>query len=186
MNDDRSQPVADHAAAGGLGEPATPRAALREVVAYIALGSNLGDRARVILSALDDLDGSPGIAVARVSQLIETAPEGPPDQAPYLNGAAELRTSLAPRTLLDRMLEIERRHGRDRSRGVPNGPRTLDLDLLLFGREVHDAPGLIVPHPRMHTRRFVLQPLAELAPEAMHPTLAVSVRSLLDSLHQVP
>ena len=156
------------------------------VVAHIALGSNLGDRAATLFAALRDLDASPGIDVARVSQLIETAPEGPPGQGPYLNGAAELRTVLSARALLDRLVEIELRHGRDRVSGVRNGPRTLDLDLLLYGAAVIDEPGLVVPHPRMHLRRFVLEPLAEIAGPARHARLGASVQSLLDSLADSP
>jgi 2-amino-4-hydroxy-6-hydroxymethyldihydropteridine diphosphokinase len=151
-------------------------------VAHVALGSNLGDRAATILAGLHRLDATPGIAVVLVSQLIETAPEGAPGQNPYLNGAAELRTLLTPRALLDALLAIERQLGRERRAEARHGPRTLDLDLLLFGDAQISEPGLIVPHPRMHLRRFVLEPLAELAPEAVHPVLGESVRSLLAAL----
>jgi len=156
------------------------------MVAYIALGANLGDRAATIFSSLRVLDATPGIAVAAMSQLVETAPEGHPGQNPYLNGAAELRTTLAPRDLLKALLAVERRHGRDRSDGLRNGPRTLDLDLLLYGDAQVNEPELIIPHPRMHLRRFVLGPLAELAPDAVHPAKGASVRSLLAALDTTP
>lgn len=124
----------------------------------------------------------PSITVVRHSRLIETAPVGPPGQGPYLNGAAELRTAMTPRALLATMLEIEARHGRRRRDGELDGPRTLDLDLLLHGDAIIDEPGLRVPHPRMHERRFVLEPLAEIAAEVLHPVANARVASLLARL----
>ena len=130
--------------------------------AYVGLGSNLGDRERTLRGAVEALAASPGIEVAGLSSFRETAPVGPVlDQPPFLNGAVELETSLAPRELLGRLLEIEASFGRTRE-GPAGGPRTLDLDLLLYGEERIDEPGLQVPHPRLHERDFVLQPLAEL------------------------
>ncbi len=130
-------------------------------IAYIALGSNLGDRKANLDAALAALSADGNIRVVRCSSFHETEPVGgPPGQGKYLNAAAELDTSLSPRELLNRMLAIESRLGRVRS--VPNAPRTIDLDLLLYDQEVINEPGLIVPHPRMWGRPFVMKPLAEL------------------------
>lgn len=132
---------------------------------FIGLGSNLGDRAAHIEAALAELDALAGVRVVARSRLHETEPVGgPPGQPKYLNAAAELRTDLTPQGLLGRMLEIERAHGRVRD--VPAGPRTLDLDLLLFGFRSIRTPGLSVPHPRMWQRAFVLAPLSEICEPA--------------------
>jgi 2-amino-4-hydroxy-6-hydroxymethyldihydropteridine diphosphokinase len=130
---------------------------------YIGLGSNLGDREGTIRRALELLTAGGEIEVEAVSSLRETDPVGYVEQPRFLNGAAALRTGLAPRALLERMQEIEHELGRDRS-GPRFGPRTIDLDLLLYGAERIDEPGLQVPHPRLAERRFVLEPLAELDP----------------------
>ncbi len=128
---------------------------------FIALGSNLGDRAQHIRDALRELAEAGDIRVLALSSLHETDPVGgPPGQPRYLNAAAELATDLEPHTLLQRMQAIEQRHGRERT--IPNGPRTLDLDLLLYRDRVLDEPDLCVPHPRMWQREFVLKPLAEI------------------------
>jgi 2-amino-4-hydroxy-6-hydroxymethyldihydropteridine diphosphokinase len=140
---------------------------------FIALGSNLGDRAGHIRQALHQLGEAGDIRVTACSALHETeAVGGPPGQPAYLNAVAELATDLAPRDLLARLLAIERRHGRQRA--VPNGPRTLDLDLLLYHDRVVHEPGLQVPHPRMWERPFVLEPLAEICP----PTRLEAARNL--------
>jgi 2-amino-4-hydroxy-6-hydroxymethyldihydropteridine diphosphokinase len=132
--------------------------------AYIGLGSNLGDREQTIRAALDRLASTPGVHVDAVSALRQTDPVGPvTDQPPFLNGVARLKTSLGARELLALLLELELEAGRRRD-APPGGPRTLDLDLLLYGDSELDEPGLQVPHPRMHERRFVLEPLAELEP----------------------
>jgi 2-amino-4-hydroxy-6-hydroxymethyldihydropteridine diphosphokinase len=128
---------------------------------YIGLGSNLGDREATIRRALEVLEADAAIEVVGVSSLKETDPVGLEQQPRFLNGAAALRTDLAPRALLERMLAVERQLGRDRS-GPRFGPRTIDLDLLLYGDRRIDLPGLQVPHPRLAERRFVLEPLAEL------------------------
>ncbi len=133
--------------------------------AYIAVGSNLGPRHATIHAGLRDLARVPGVRVVRVSALIQTDPVGPPNQGPYLNGAAELSTDLPPTDLLHAMLAVERLHGRDRSSGERWGARTLDLDLLLYDDLVIDEPGLTLPHPRMHERAFVMIPLGEIAPQ---------------------
>jgi 2-amino-4-hydroxy-6-hydroxymethyldihydropteridine diphosphokinase len=130
---------------------------------FIGLGSNLGDRARHLNEALRELGEKGDIEVLRCSRFHETEPvDGPPGQGLYLNGVAELETALAPRALLERLLEIEQRHGRVRT--IRAGARTLDLDLLLYRDNRINEPGLNVPHPRMWERPFVLGPLAEICP----------------------
>jgi 2-amino-4-hydroxy-6-hydroxymethyldihydropteridine diphosphokinase len=130
---------------------------------FIALGANLGDRAANIASALRALERGGEIAVIRMSSLHNTVPVGgPPNQPPYLNGAAELRTELPPRDLLERLLAVERENGRRRKAGEHEAPRTLDLDLLVYHDMVFNEPGLTLPHPRMWQRDFVLRPLAEI------------------------
>lgn len=136
--------------------------------AYVGLGSNLGDREATLHAAVDALGAEDGIEVAAVSSLRDTEPVGVGDQPRYLNGAVALDTSLGPRELLERLLALEQRFGRVRVPGE-HGPRTLDLDLLLYGEERIEELGLTVPHPRLHERRFVLEPLAELDPELSVP-----------------
>ena len=131
---------------------------------FVGLGSNLGDPRAQIERALAALRAEDGVEVVAVSTLRETDPVGYEDQPRFLNGAAELRTELSARELLDCVLAIELRLGRVRGEGPRFGPRTIDLDLLLHGDEVVAEPGLVVPHPRLHERRFALEPLAELDP----------------------
>jgi 2-amino-4-hydroxy-6-hydroxymethyldihydropteridine diphosphokinase len=150
--------------------------------AYVALGSNLGDREATIRAALAALDAATGVRVAAVSSLVETEPVGVVDQPRFLNGAAALDTSLDPEALLGLLLALERRFGRDRE-GVPaQGPRTLDLDLLLYGNARIHRPGLEIPHPRLHERAFVLAPLAELDPSLEVPGKG-DIQTLLAGLH---
>lgn len=130
------------------------------VRAYVGLGSNLGDRESVIADAVSALGSHPEIEVLRVSTLRETEPWGPIDQPRFLNGAVAVDTTLAPRALLGVLLDVERGLGRVRHERW--GPRTIDLDLLLYGDTVVDEPGLTVPHPRLRERAFVLEPLLEL------------------------
>lgn len=132
--------------------------------AFVGLGSNLGDREATLRRAVDELRELPRTEVRGVSTFRDTEPVGIRDQPRFLNGAVEVETQLSPRDLLDQLLAIERSLGRDRSGVPPGGPRTVDLDLLLFGRARIDEPGLQIPHPRLHERRFVLEPLAELDP----------------------
>ena len=149
--------------------------------AYVGLGANLGDRERTLRAAVDALGAEDGVEVVAVSTLRETDPVGVGDQPRFLNGAAELETTLTARELLGRLLAIEQRFGRVRVPGE-HGPRTLDLDLLLYGDAELDEPGLTVPHPRLHERRFVLEPLAELAPGLVVPGRG-EVESLLSGVH---
>ena len=135
--------------------------------AYVGLGANLGPREVTLLRAVDLLGAAEGVDVVAVSQLRETEPVGVVDQPPFLNGAVAVDTTLTPRELLALLLEIERSLGRVRTERW--GPRTVDLDLLVFGGEVVDEPGLSVPHPQLHERRFALEPLVELDPELEDP-----------------
>jgi 2-amino-4-hydroxy-6-hydroxymethyldihydropteridine diphosphokinase len=149
--------------------------------AYVGLGANLGDREATIRLAVELLDAEQGIEVVAVSHLRETEPVGVIDQPRFLNGAAALETSLSARELLDTLLRIERTLGRVRD-GTRWGPRAIDLDLLLFGKEEIDEPGLRVPHPFLHERAFALEPLAELDSGARIPGRG-TVSDLLAGLH---
>jgi 2-amino-4-hydroxy-6-hydroxymethyldihydropteridine diphosphokinase len=149
--------------------------------AYVGLGANLGDREATIRAAVEALSADEGIEVADLSTLRETEPVGVGEQPLFLNGVVALDTTLSARELLDRLLEIEQRFGRVRISGE-HGPRTLDLDLLLYGDDAVDEPGLTLPHPRLHERRFVLEPLGELAPGLVVPGRG-AVESLLAGVH---
>jgi 2-amino-4-hydroxy-6-hydroxymethyldihydropteridine diphosphokinase len=152
-------------------------------VCFIALGSNLGDRQANLTGALNAIGGLPGTQVVRFSDFHNTrAVGGPPNQTDYLNAAVEVRTDLPPSELLEKLLEIEKRFGRNRMLEQRFGPRTLDLDILLYDKLVLHADGLIIPHPRMHERRFVLSPLNEIAAGVMHPVFGCSIADLLSRL----
>jgi 2-amino-4-hydroxy-6-hydroxymethyldihydropteridine diphosphokinase len=150
-------------------------------LALIGLGSNLGDRRANLEGAIADLAATPCVSVRRVSSFRETEPVGgPPGQGTYLNAAAVLETTLDPPVLLHILQAIEMRYGRVRT--VRWGERTLDLDLLLFDDQIIDTTELTVPHPRLAERRFVLEPLAEVAPDAIEPRTGRTISELLEEL----
>jgi 2-amino-4-hydroxy-6-hydroxymethyldihydropteridine diphosphokinase len=155
------------------------------VIAYIGLGSNLGDRLETLRRAVSLLEqrASATRGALLVSSLYETAAiGGPPDQPPYLNAVAQLPTILAPRALIPALLEIEASLGRVRR--ARHESRVIDLDLLLYGDQRIDEPNLVVPHPEMSQRSFVLEPLADLAPELTHPVLGRTIRQLASHTKQ--
>ncbi len=153
------------------------------MTAYIGLGANLGDRRRNIHAALLKLRDTESVKVLRVSSLLENpAVGGPANSPPYLNAVAEVRTSLAPAVFLRRLMKIEKELGRKRRRKWE--PRVIDLDLLLWADQIISTQDLVVPHPLMHERLFVLQPLAEIAPEAVHPVLQMTIGGLLEDLRK--
>jgi 2-amino-4-hydroxy-6-hydroxymethyldihydropteridine diphosphokinase len=152
--------------------------------AFLAFGSNLGDRQGTLSKARAILQRAQGIEIGKASRLYETDPlGGPPGQSPYLNSVLELRTELSPVELLSCCLKIEQQFGRERQERW--GPRTLDLDILFFGKVVSASPGLTIPHPRLHERPFVLMPLADIAPEWVHPLQKKTVRQLCACLKDV-
>ena len=146
--------------------------------AYLGFGSNIGDRERHLETALDRLAAS-GVRIVRVSSLYETEPVGLKAQRWFLNLAAEIETDLFPMQLLSRISKIEQALGRVRT--VRNGPRTLDIDILLYGKAVVRSAKLEIPHPRIAERRFVLAPLAELAPDLRHPVTHQTIRAMLEA-----
>ena len=151
----------------------------------IGLGSNLGDRHASLRAAITELSRLPASRLSAVSSIYETDPvDAPPGSPRFLNAAALVETDLPPRELLDNLLQIERRLGRQREPGLRNEPRVIDLDLLFFGQVCMQEPNLTLPHPRMHLRPFVLEPLAEIAPDFRHPSSGKTIRGLLDELHQ--
>jgi 2-amino-4-hydroxy-6-hydroxymethyldihydropteridine diphosphokinase len=152
--------------------------ASKPITAYVGLGSNLGDRTGHVAEAVERLRRTAGVRVSPLSSLLENpAVGGPAGSPPFLNAAVELRTTLSPHELLRELQAIEAALGRVRLERW--GPRTIDLDLLLYGDRAVESAELTVPHPLMHGRRFVLQPLAEIAPAAVHPTLGTTVADLL-------
>jgi len=151
------------------------------VNAYLALGSNLGEREKILKGARQALDAAPGVRVTASSPLYETQPVGGPEgQGPYLNAVLKVETDLSAPELLRRCLKVEALFGRQREERW--GARTLDIDLLLRGEETRCEADLVVPHPRLHLRRFVLTPLRDLAPELVHPLLGRTVSELLADL----
>ena len=146
---------------------------------FIGIGSNEGDRLERISKAIQALGALTGVTVVQIAMIRETEPVGGPPQGPYLNTVVEAETEAEPLKLLRLFQDLERRLGR-----VPSaerwGPRPIDLDLLLYDDRVIDEPGLCIPHPRMHERSFVLEPLAELAPDLVHPLLKKTAASLRD------
>jgi len=146
---------------------------------YLSLGSILGNREESLQTALDLLHEA-DLQITRVSSVYETEPQDVPDQPWFLNVVVEAQTLLFPKQLLAKTQKIERQMGRKRI--VPKGPRPIDIDILLFGSSVVTMEGLTVPHPRLMERRFVLEPMVELAPDARHPILRRTMRELLDNL----
>ena len=153
-----------------------------KVDAYIAIGSNIGDRQATIDRAIHDIGALQSVRFIEQSSIIETPPVGDIEQGPYLNGVVHVQTTMPARDLLHFLLKIEVSQGRDRSQEQRWGPRTLDLDLIVFGDQVIDEPGLQVPHPRLHERSFVLIPLAEIAPDILIPVQNETPRQLLEAL----
>jgi 2-amino-4-hydroxy-6-hydroxymethyldihydropteridine diphosphokinase len=152
-------------------------------IVYVAMGSNLGDRAAVFAAVLRDIQADSDLELLASSPVFETDPVGPGEQGAYLNAAISLQTALTPLELLERLQRIELAHGRDRSDAAERwGPRVIDLDILFYGDRCIETPRLVVPHPRAHERSFVLAPMAALAPDLTHPGLGRSMRALLDSL----
>jgi 2-amino-4-hydroxy-6-hydroxymethyldihydropteridine diphosphokinase len=145
-------------------------------IIYLGLGSNLGDRENNLRSALQELD-APELRLRRTSRIYETEPVGFLDQPLFLNLVAEFETELAPRAVLERTQDAERKLGRVRT--LKNGPRTVDVDILLFGDLICDDPGLTIPHPRYRERRFTLEPLAELNPELSDPATGQTIAAML-------
>jgi 2-amino-4-hydroxy-6-hydroxymethyldihydropteridine diphosphokinase len=163
-----------------MGCPSPSGEGVRGIIAFVGIGSNLEDPTAQCREAFKRLDTIPGIHLLRRSSLYRTAPVGPEDQPWFINAVAEIRTELSPGKLFEALKEIERNMGR--SDGPRWGPRVIDLDLLLYGQYVVAEQGLIIPHPEMHRRRFVLEPLCELASYAIHPGFCVSIRGLLDRM----
>jgi 2-amino-4-hydroxy-6-hydroxymethyldihydropteridine diphosphokinase len=150
------------------------------VIAYLGLGANLGDPQQQLREALDRLEAAEEVEVTRVSTFYHNPPLGPENQPWYVNAVARVRTRLGAEELLYLLLQLETTMGR--VRGERWGPRIIDLDLLLYNGEVIFTPDLVVPHPEMHLRIFVLAPLAEIAPQAWHPVLDKSAGELLAEL----
>lgn len=150
------------------------------IKSYIGIGSNLGDRRKKIQLALKVLKEKKDIIVEKVSPFYETLPVGGPPQGKFLNGVIEISTTLTPRELLEVLQEIEKALGRVRKERW--GPRTIDLDILFYGDLIVNEERLIIPHPLMHKREFVLKPLLRIAPNLIHPVLKKSVKELLDQL----
>jgi 2-amino-4-hydroxy-6-hydroxymethyldihydropteridine diphosphokinase len=149
--------------------------------AFVALGSNIEPRIAYVESALNEVSAHPGIHIIKISSIYETQPVGGPEgQGPYLNAVMELAVHLSPHELLTALLAIETQLGRKRD--IPWGPRTIDLDILLYDRLIIADEDLVIPHPLMHERRFVMQGLAEIAPEVVHPMIGMSAQTILENL----
>lgn len=152
------------------------------VIAYIGIGSNLGDRRSHMLTALSLLTETDGVQVLKTSSFLENAAVGGPEGSPpFLNAAIKIETTLGPHLLLQRLMEIEQALGRERR--VKWEPRVIDMDILLYGTQIISSDELVVPHPLMHERRFVLEPLSEIAPDATHPVLQMTAKGLLENLN---
>lgn len=148
---------------------------------FIGIGSNEGDRLEYISRAVQRLRDCPGVELEQMATIFETEPVGGPPQPDYLNTVVSITTTLNPRQLLERLKTLEQSLGRVPS-GPRWGPRVIDLDILLYDDRILNEPDLIIPHPRMHERRFVLQPLAQLAPGLVHPILGKTIADLLKAV----
>jgi 2-amino-4-hydroxy-6-hydroxymethyldihydropteridine diphosphokinase len=153
---------------------------IRGIIAFIGIGSNMEKPADQCYEAIKRLSAVTGVRVLRCSSLYRTEPVGLPDQDWFINTVAEIRTFISPSELFEALKEIERQMGR--KEGPKWGPRIIDLDILLYGQEVVQEEGLRIPHPELHRRRFVLEPLCELASYAVHPAFNVSIRGLMARL----
>lgn len=163
-----------------MGFQEAPGRDVRGVIAFIGIGSNLEHPADRCRESVKRLASFPGIKVLRSSALYRTEPVGVSDQEWFINAVAEIRTILPPQELLKALKGIE--HAMGRAEGPRWGPRIIDLDILLYGQEVVEEVGLIIPHPELHKRRFVLVPLSELASYAVHPAFGISISGLLNRL----
>ena len=150
---------------------------------FLGLGSNLGEREENIQGAIDSIDNITGVRVVLSSSLIETEPVGITDQPEFINAAIKTETSLSPQELFSSLVEIEKSMGRVRT--IRWGPRIIDIDILLFGGRIIENDYLIIPHPEMTKRSFVLMPLAEIAPEVIHPVEKRTIKGLLDKLKEI-
>ena len=151
---------------------------------YVGVGSNLGDRARFLEKAKTLVNQLPGTRFLSSSSVYETEPVGGPPQGKYLNAVWEIETSLSPHEIKEKLREIEGTLGRKRS--FENAPREMDLDILFYGSQIIDEEGLRIPHPRLHERLFVLEPLTELAPDLRHPVLKKTAKELLEQSRKNP
>lgn len=150
---------------------------MKQEVTYLGLGSNIGDKVAQCLRALEEISASDHNHLHAISSLYKTEPIGYQDQDWFINCVAEVSTTLQPRPFHTFLQGIEKHMGREKT--IPMGPRIIDLDILFYGNEVVDEADLIIPHPRLHERGFVLVPLAELSPDLLHPVLKKTVRDLL-------
>ncbi len=150
------------------------------IICFVGVGSNMDDPAEQSLKALERVSGTDGVKLLRRASLYRTEPIGSPDQDWFINTIVEIRTVLTARELLMALQDIENSMGRIRNEKW--GPRTIDLDILLYGQEVIQEKDLCIPHPELHKRRFILEPLCEIAPYVIHPAFGVSVRGLMDRL----
>jgi len=154
---------------------------LNSVVCYIGVGSNLGDALRNCKQAVEEISRTDGISISAVSPFYSTEPVGYEDQNYFVNGALEIKTILPARAILQILQQIET--GMGRTRGEKGSPRIIDLDILFYGQEIIRENGLSVPHPEMHRRRFVLEPLSQIASYFIHPVFGVSVRGLKERVN---